>query len=219
MENAETNQSENQAKPQTLVRQSGYQQLCEAAGVKRESVVAEIRKYVAANPDVERHSKEALFALAVSVLELGLSLAPALGHAYILPGRNGPELSIGYRGLLKLAHDTGRVTGVEAQVVREHDEFQIKREGGAYTVSWSSGLDAIKDGGMIVGAYSIVTRSDGPPIVAILRMDAVLELRQRKGAHWQKDPDAMVRKTVLAQALRLLPGLGALPDADDTRNA
>ena len=48
---------------------------------------------------------------------------------------------------------------------------------------------------------------DAPTIVTVIRMDAVLALRERKGPMWQREPEQMVRKTALARALRLVPGL------------
>ena len=180
--NANTEKPENTSRP--IVRQSTYQQMADRAGVDREAVAVDIRKFISANPEAEGWSKDAIFSLALTVHKLGLSLAPAMGEAFIVSGRNGCELVIGYRGLLKLAHKSGRVRGADAQVVRERDDFRIKLAGESYDVEWASDGAGLSDPGPIVGA-----------------------LRERKGPMWAKEPEQMVRKTALARALRLVPGL------------
>jgi len=203
--NANTEKPENTSRP--IVRQSTYQQMADRAGVDREAVAVDIRKFISANPEAEGWSKDAIFSLALTVHKLGLSLAPAMGEAFIVSGRNGCELVIGYRGLLKLAHKSGRVRGADAQVVRERDDFRIKLAGESYDVEWASDGAGLSDPGPIVGAFARVFMENAPTIVTVIRMDAVLALRERKGPMWAKEPEQMVRKTALARALRLVPGL------------
>ncbi len=195
--------------PKTPVihRQSSYREISEKAGVDHEVVTAEIRKYVAEHPEAKDWPKEVLFGLAVTVHRLGLSLAPALGQAYLVRLRNEVQLIIGYRGMLKLAHRSGKVRSVDAQVVRESDDFKIAIKGESYDIEWSTIVGGLSDPGRIVGAFARVFLKDAPTIIAVLRMDAILELREKKSDIWQKDPEAMVKKTVLARALRMVPGL------------
>ncbi len=191
----------------TIRRQSGYRQIAENAGVDHEVVAAEIRKYIAENPEAETWRKETVFGLAITVHRLGLSLAPALGQAYLVSGKSGVELVIGYRGLLALAHRSGKVRGADAQVVREKDDFTIQLNQETYDIAWSSSIGALSDPGRIVGAFARVFLVDAPTIVCVMRMDAILELRERKGPQWRKDPEGMVQKTVLSRALRMVPAL------------
>ena len=124
-----------------------------------------------------------------------------------MPGRSGPELVIGYRELLKLAFQSKRVRGADAQVVRQEDEFRLKLAGESYDVEWSTTGNALADPGPIVCAFARVFLVDAPTIVTVIRMDAVLALRERKGQMWSKEPEQMIRKTALSRALRLVPGL------------
>ena len=201
--------SENNASPSPapVIRQSTYQVMADKAGVDREAVTVDIRKYIASNPEADKWPKDAIFSLAITVHKLGLSLAPAMGEAFIMPARTGCELVIGYRGLLKLARKSGRVRGADAQVVRATDEFKLKLSGESYDVEWAADVSGLEDPGPIVGAFARVFMTDAPTIVTVLRMDAVLALRERKGPMWAKEPEQMVRKTALARALRLVPGL------------
>jgi len=200
--------TQNEHPPAPVIkRQSQYQALCDRHGIDRDVIATEIRKYIAEHPEAAKWPKDAIFGLAVTAHRLGLSLAPALGQAYILPSKNGCELIIGYRGLLKLASQSGKVRGADAQVVRESDDFRLKLAGESYDVEWAADASGLAEPGRIVGAFARVFLEDAPTIVAVLRMDAILEIRERKGPQWQKDPEAMVKKTVLSRALRLVPGL------------
>ena len=207
--NANSQKTENNASPSPapVIRQSAYQVMADKAGVDREAVAVDIRKYIASNPEADKWPKDAIFSLAITVHKLGLSLAPAMGEAFIMPSRTGCELVIGYRGLLKLARKSGRVRGADAQVVRATDEFKLKLAGESYDVEWSADVSGLEEPGAIVGAFARVFMADAPTIVTVLRMDSVLALRERKGPMWQREPEQMVRKTALARALRLVPGL------------
>jgi len=83
----------------------------------------------------------------------------------------------------------------------------LKLAGESYDVEWAADASGLAEPGRIVGAFARVFLDNAPTIVAVLRMDAILEIRERKGPQWQKDPEAMVKKTVLSRALRLVPGL------------
>lgn len=50
---------------------------------------------------------------------LKLSITPSLGHAYILPYRGQATFILGYKGLIQLAHRTGKYTRIHAGAVRE----------------------------------------------------------------------------------------------------
>ena len=170
MQNESQNMSTNTAKtsennaspsPAPVIRQSTYQVMADKAGVDREAVTVDIRKYIASNPEAAKWPKDAIFSLAITVHKLGLSLAPAMGEAFIMPARTGCELVIGYRGLLKLARKSGRVRGADAQVVRATDEFKLKLAGESYDVEWSADVSGLEDPGPIVGADDRHRAPDG----------------------------------------------------------
>ena len=203
--------SENNASPSPApVRQSQnkLRLMAEKSGFDCDEIVANINAWLACNPDAEQwKAKEAIFSIAITAKRLGLSLAPAMGHAYILKGRAGPELVIGYQGLLKLAYETGRVKQASAEVVRKGETFKVRKTQNGHEYEWESNAEACEDPGPIVAAFAEIEIADAKPIFLLLRMDSVLALRERKGPMWQREPEQMVRKTALARALRLVPGL------------
>lgn len=70
-----------------------------------------------------------LVACIVQASELGLELSGPLGQAYIIPrknkGRMEATFQIGYRGFLKLAHNSGQVAVYNARAVEEGDTFHF----------------------------------------------------------------------------------------------
>ena len=67
------------------------------------------------NPALINHSASLIYREVSKAAALGLLLDPALGEAYIIESWNGkakrlePQLRIGYRGMMKLAKQTGSV--------------------------------------------------------------------------------------------------------------
>ena len=64
--------------------------------------------------------------------QLGLEPNNALGQAYLIPFKNNKknrtdvQLIIGYRGMIDLARRSGHVVSINAQAVREGDEFEYE---------------------------------------------------------------------------------------------
>ena len=58
---------------------------------------------------------------------LGLEPDGVLGHAYLVPFADECQIIIGYKGLLKLARQSGEISTIEAHAVRHGDEFKYAR--------------------------------------------------------------------------------------------
>ncbi len=62
----------------------------------------------------------------LNVAAIGISLNPALGHAYLVPRGGVICLDISYRGLIKKATDSGSIKWAKADAVYEKDKFDWK---------------------------------------------------------------------------------------------
>lgn len=73
-----------------------------------------------------------LFGAMIKCSQLGLEPNNALGQAYLIPFKNNKknrtdvQLIIGYRGMIDLARRSGHVVSINAQAVREGDEFEYE---------------------------------------------------------------------------------------------
>lgn len=83
-------------------------------------------------PDLVDCDRASFMGALVECAQLGLEPNTVLGHAYLIPfknrraGRLECQLIAGYRGLVKLAYQSGMVLDVDAQVVRKGDLFDYE---------------------------------------------------------------------------------------------
>lgn len=129
---------------------------------------------------------------AMQCAALGLEPNTPTQDAWLLPRKNKGvmecQLSIGYRGLLKLARRSGIVKSVRADVVREADEFH-----------YEYGLDADVlrhvpykgdgDPGKLLYAYAVVRFTNGGSQFIVLNRREV-EKRRAMSTAWQMSPDS-----------------------------
>jgi recombination protein RecT len=153
---------------------------------------------------------------------LGLEPNSTLGECFLIPyknhkangGKGGYEcqLQVGYKGVVKLARNSGEIAMVDAQPVCEGDDFEFEK-----------GLDPIlrhkwaKSGarGPIIGYWAGFRTKDGAFNFEYWSMEQILAHRDRYTKSkdgsgrvygpWVDNPDWMCRKTVLIQALKLAP--------------
>lgn len=99
--------------------------------------------------------------------------------------RQEAELSLGYRGLLKLARRTGNVRAVLAQVVREGDEFEYGHGlDGDYLVH--KPLKGGSEDRRLLYAYCVVRFHAGDPIFEVLD-EAEVNARRASSESWKRD--------------------------------
>ena len=153
--------------------------------------------------------------------ELGLDLSGTLGEAYPVPFDNNVDgkwltqcqLIIGYRGLAKLARQSGEVQDVDAQVVYEHDKFEFEK-GLDPKLRWVP--EYFGERGRIRGAYSVVRLKDGGVQFDFMPVPEIEAIRKRsksgtdkktgeaKGP-WKNDWNEMAKKTVFRRLAKWLP--------------
>lgn len=153
-----------------------------------------------------------LLAAIVQSAQLGLEPDGVLGHAYLVPFRNGKtgryevQFIPGYKGLVSLARRSGEVISIDTRVVREGDEFH-------YAFGLEPKLehrpgDAVDDKS-ITHAYAVIRLRDGGYQFDVLRRAEIESVRKRSKAAgdgpWVTDFAEMAKKTVLRRALKLAP--------------
>lgn len=138
--------------------------------------------------------------------ELGLEVGGLLGEAYFVPFKDQAQLIVGYRGMIKLARNSGELKTIEARVVRANDTFEIE-----------FGLDnrlvhkpcLTGDPGATVAVYAIARYKDDAYQVEVMTRAEVDAIRARSQAAtsgpWVTDFDEMAKKTVLRRLLKTGP--------------
>lgn len=180
--------------------------------IKPEAFKRNIINALMNNPDLLNFSESLVYREISKSVSLGLLLDPHLGEAYIIVGWNGktkqkePQLRIGYKGIIKLARQSGNVAGVWAHEVREHDSFVVEQ---GFPKSISHKPKAFGDRGDVIGYFAVITYRDGTCDFETMSADECHAIRDRsdawkafvekkiKSTPWSTDDVEMCKKTVM----------------------
>ena len=167
---------------------------------------------VRVNPKLGMCNATSLLGSIMVSAQLGLEINSPLGEAYLIPyldkKRNTTEaqFQIGYKGLLKLAHNCGQYKQITTNAVDEADEFSY-----AYgLVPELKHIPADKPTGNIVKYYAVYHLTNGG-------FDFKVWSHNKAEAHgkqysksysngpWKTNFDQMAMKSVLIDLLRMAP--------------
>jgi recombination protein RecT len=166
---------------------------------------------VAQNPSLLECDRPSLFRSVLTCAQLGLLPDAVLGEAYMVPykpkgaERKVVQLQIGYKGLLKLARQSGQISTIDSGIVGANDTFE-----------WEMGLDpkfriipAMGDRGEPIAVYAILRYKDGGFEHEVMTVDQVEAIRQASptgnSPAWQNSWGEMARKTVIRRLLKKAP--------------
>ena len=96
-------------------------------------------------------NSQSLINAVVNIASTGLSLNPALKHAYLIPRGGKIILDISYQGLIKVLTDAGSIRNIDAEHVYSKDEF-VYQKGSDPKIHH---IPALKDRGEYMGTYTI----------------------------------------------------------------
>lgn len=144
----------------------------------------------------------------INVASTGLTLNPAHGYAYLVPRDGAIVLDISYKGLIKIATDTGAVRWARADLVFAKDEFTYN--GPAQAPEHKA--NPFGDRGEIVGVYCIAKTSDGDILTEIMPLAELEKIRgksmayaKKKSGPWVEWFEQMAKKAVIKRASKTWP--------------
>lgn len=172
------------------------------------------------NPKLLGMEPALVFQEVAKVTALGFLLDPQLGEAYIINAWNGavrsevPQARVGFRGLMKLARQSGDVGTIYASEVCQHDEFQETRGDNKRLIHKP---DTFGPRGPIIGYYSHVTFASGATDFETMTLEDVHRIRDRsdgwkafrdnkiQSTPWSTDEVEMAKKTAIRRLCKRLP--------------
>lgn len=152
--------------------------------------------------------------------KLGLEVGGILGQAYLIPysehGTMTCHFQISYKGHIELARRSGLIRSVSAEAIHENDIFELELASGRHI---HHTYDVMRPRGDIVAYYAMIELATGGEQFYIMRREEIEAYRNKysktytkalsKGKAdsdiWTTNFDAMAKKTVLIQALKLCP--------------
>lgn len=142
--------------------------------------------------------------------QLGLMCDGITGEAYMVPFGNKATLIPGYRGLIKLARQSGELVSIHGYLVYSCDKFSVEY-GLEPTIKHVPNFKSDKYGAdnEVEFAYAVARLKDGTiqhEVMTRREVDAIRG-RSRSGDRgpWVSDYGQMAKKTVLRRLLKLLP--------------
>ncbi len=160
------------------------------------------------NPRLLECAEGSLINSVTQAAELGLEVNSPLGYAFLVPYGDQCTLQIGYRGFIQLAHRSGKISFMSAEVVYEKDQFAVE-------LGTNRGLKHIPfmagDRGRKIGAYATVQFKDGTSDFEYMSSEEIGAVRARsmgarkKGGPWDTDEAEMWRKTPVRRLAKRLP--------------
>lgn len=155
-------------------------------------------------PALARCTPESFLGALLTASQLGLEPGP-IGEAYLVPYGQVCTFVPGYRGLIKLARNSGQLRDIWAEVVFANDTFR-------YSLGLHRDLvhePASGDRGKPVAVYAAAQLVDGGTPFVVMTVDEVEAIRGRsragKNGPWVTDWAAMAKKTVVKQLMKWLP--------------
>lgn len=187
----------------TLIRTEGAMREITAAlpdHITPERYVRAVLTAINKNPKLSKCSQASFVNAMMDCGELGLE--PNGREAHFIPYGDQCQLVVDYKGLIKLAYQSGTVRSINASTVYEGDEFD-------YTTcshiphGWRVAPKP-QDRGKCIGAYCSIEKRGGSVHHERMTYDEIEAIRKRSKASssgpWKTDWDEMAKKTVFRRA-------------------
>lgn len=140
----------------------------------------------------------------INVAAIGISLNPALKHAYLVPRDRKVCLDISYMGLLHLAMTSGAIQWGQAKLVYANDEYE--NVGIDKPPTHNQKTFGVK--GDIVGVYCTVKTGGGDYLTEemdLAQLNKVKAASKAANGPWKNWAEEMMRKTVVKRASKYWP--------------
>lgn len=151
----------------------------------------------------------------ITCSQLGLEPDPLLGQAFLVPFRNRQRgvtevvVIAGYKGLMKLARNSGEVSIIDAHEVHERDEFRYAY--GLVQELRHVPYQGADDPGPATHFYALCYLKDGGRLFRVMTRAQVERHRDRfvkavkDDSPWRTDFDAMALKTCVRSLAKFMP--------------
>jgi len=138
-----------------------------------------------------------------------LGLEPNVeGQAYIIPYGGNAQFQIGYKGYVELFFRHQSALSLDMQEVYENDDFEYEYG----TNSFLKHKPALTKRGVVIAYYAVAKLKDGASVFKVMSKEDCIKHGKKhsksfsaSSSPWTTDVDAMCKKTVLIQIMKLIP--------------
>lgn len=177
------------------------------------------RQVMVTNPQLQECTPESIRSSMLEVAWSGMSLAPSMGHAYLIPYKDNERRVVectfkpGYRGLAYAAMQGGAVSDINGARVFSQDKFRVYTENNRRIVDHEENWK-VTNRGNVIAVWSICKLPSGgervevTPWEIIEAAEAAAKIKNPRGGFaWKgKFRDQMELKVSYRRLLKLVPG-------------
>lgn len=161
---------------------------------------------ISKTPALRNCKPDSLLLSVCDAAALGLTCGGGTQEAYLVPYKDTATLIIGYRGMIKLARQSGEIASITAECVYQGDEFDYEL---GLELKLSHKPHDETDDDKITHVYAIARFTNGFSQLIVMTRKQVEKIRQRSRASgsgpWQTDYAEMCKKTAIRRLCKLLP--------------
>ena len=174
-------------------------------------MLTDVRK----NPSLAACDSQSFFGAMISAAQVGLEIGDLVGQSYLVPFNNKKknikecQLIIGYRGMIQLAHRSGQVKNIHADVVWDNDFFDYGR---GINHRFEHVPNMRQDGKEITHTYAYAHLMNGGFEYVVLKKKEVDKIKNaaKTQEFWNPYYTEMAKKTALRRLFKLLPVSGEI---------
>jgi len=168
---------------------------------------------VRTNPQLLTCDPMSILAATMQSAQLGLEPGSGLNEAYIIPYKTQATFQMGYKGVVKLARNSGDITALWAEAVYEGELFKV-------AMGSQPRIDHEPDFGIegrgtyekLTHVYAIADLATGGQQFAVMSKAEIEAHKKRYSRGWEKSPWSdplgaveMAKKTVVIRLCKMLP--------------
>lgn len=163
--------------------------------------------HLTANTDLLECDLPTVMRSFITIAQLGLVPESVTGQAYVVPYGKTAQPIIGYRGLMQLAFRSGQIANIDAQIVREGDDFSFNYGRNADLKH----VPMFDDSRPVTHYYACATTKSGGFVFVVMSYDQMQDFKKKfckttsNKSPWNSDFDAMAKKTCIRRLATFLP--------------
>jgi recombination protein RecT len=173
------------------------------------------------SPKLRECTQASILACTLDIAAVGLMPNTPQGFAWLIPYKNNDKggvyectLQIGYRGFVELSYRSGQVKIIQADVVREGDEFEHEK-GTETRLRHIKDVTPGRSQRALIAAWAIIELIGGGRNLEIMDAEELARIQKqaekfKSSPAWQHWPDEQRKKTVLKRMLKILQ-IGSTP--------
>lgn len=157
----------------------------------------------------------------INIAAIGISLNPALKHAYLVPRKKAVCLDISYMGMMHIAQESGSILWGQAEIIRANDTYRKTGFGNSPVHDYSP----FGERGDIVGVCCVVKLHNGDYLSGEMKLAEVEAIRARSESFksgsgpWITDFEEMAKKTIVKREYKYWPKVKRLATAIEYQNS